>query len=105
MAYGGSNKSTDAAAEIGRNSVSKHQIHACVRTEMSRLTRDGTAEPVSRDQISGANEYREISIFPVNLTKSRISNLTQLIPLLLYVCVTIQVRVYHTKYIFILKQN
>ena len=32
----------DAAAEIGRNSVSKHQ---------SRLTRDGTAEPVSRDQI------------------------------------------------------
>ena len=33
----------DAAAEIGRNPVSKHQI--------SRLTRDETAEPVSRDQI------------------------------------------------------
>ena len=39
MAYGGF--IMDAAAELGRNPVSKHQ----------RLTRDGTAEPVSRDQI------------------------------------------------------
>ena len=37
----------DAAAELGRNAVSKHQI----QPELSRLTRDGTAEPVSRDQI------------------------------------------------------
>ena len=28
MAYGGSNKYMDAAAEIGRNLVSKHQIQA-----------------------------------------------------------------------------
>ena len=34
----------DAAAEIERNSVS-------LSIEMSRLTRDGTAEPVSRGQI------------------------------------------------------
>ena len=40
----------DAAAELGRNPVSKHQIQP-VSMEMSRLTRDGTAEPVSRDQI------------------------------------------------------
>ena len=39
----------DAAAEPGRNPVSKHQIQPDM--EMSRLTRDGTAEPVSRDQI------------------------------------------------------
>ena len=40
----------DVAVELGRNPVSKHQIqHKYV--EMSRLTRDGTAEPVSRDQI------------------------------------------------------
>ena len=42
----------DAAAELGRNPVSKHQIqpeYVCM--EMSRLTRDGTAEPVSQDQI------------------------------------------------------
>ena len=35
----------DAAAEVERNPVSKHQL------QMSRLTRDGTAEPVSRDQV------------------------------------------------------
>ena len=40
----------DAAAELGRNPVSKHQIQP-EYVEMSRLTRDGTAEPVWRDQI------------------------------------------------------
>ena len=36
---------------------------------MSRLTRDGTAEPVSRDQkFSGANGDKEILFFPVQLT-------------------------------------
>ena len=39
----------DAAAELGRNPVSKHQFSLSM--EMSRLTRDRTAEPVSRDQI------------------------------------------------------
>ena len=39
----------DTAAELGRNPVSKHQIQPGM--EMSRLTRDGTTEPVSRDQI------------------------------------------------------
>ena len=38
----------DAAAELGRNPVS---TRFSLRMEMSRLTRDGTAEPVSRDQI------------------------------------------------------
>ena len=46
---------------------------------MGRLTWDGTAEPVSRDQISGANGDREIFISPVQLTTSRIGSLTQLI--------------------------
>ena len=40
----------DAAAELGRNPISKHQI-SLLSMEMSRLTRDGTAELVSRDQI------------------------------------------------------
>ena len=39
----------DAAAELGRNPGSKHQIQP--EYGESRLTRDGTAEPVSRDQI------------------------------------------------------
>ena len=38
----------DAAAELGRNPVS---TRFSLSMEMSRLTRDGTAEPVSRDQI------------------------------------------------------
>ena len=38
----------DAAAEIGRNPVS---TRFSLSMEMSRLTRDGTAKPVSRDQI------------------------------------------------------
>ena len=41
----------DAAAGIERNPVSKHQVHSALVWRMSRLTRDGTAEPVSRDQI------------------------------------------------------
>ena len=39
----------DAAAGLGRNPVSKHQIS--LSREMSKLTRDGAAEPVSRNQI------------------------------------------------------
>ena len=38
----------DAAAELERNPVS---TRFSLSVEMSRLTRDGTAEPVSRDQI------------------------------------------------------
>ena len=40
----------DAVAESGRNPVSKHQIQSGCG-ELSGLTRDGTAEPVSRDLI------------------------------------------------------
>ena len=72
----------DAAAELGRNPVSKHQIQS---KEMSRLTWDGTAEPVSRDQILKRERGREKIIFPVQLTMRRIGNLTRLIHTLLYV--------------------
>ena len=40
----------DAAAEIGRDPVYV-STRFSLSMEMSRLTRDGTAEPVSRDQI------------------------------------------------------
>ena len=55
--------------------------------EMSRLTRDGTAEPepVSRDQILRHVRGQGNIIFPVQLTTSRIGNLTRLIHTLLYV--------------------
>ena len=49
MAYGGLNKYMDAAAEIGRNPVSKHQIQH--EYGDGQADPGGTAEPVSRDQI------------------------------------------------------
>ena len=54
--------------------------------EMSRLTRDGTAEIVSRDQI--LRRERGQFIFPVQLTMCRMGNLTRLIHTLA-ICVTI----------------
>ena len=60
---------------------------------MSRLTRDGTAEPVSRDQILRHARGQGILILPVQLTTSRIGILTRLIHTLLFV-MTI-----HTTYI------
>ena len=59
MASGGLNKYMDAAAELVRNPVSKHQI-----MEMNRLTRDGTAEPVSREQILRHERERGNIHFP-----------------------------------------
>ena len=63
--------------------------------EMSRLTRDGTAEPVSRDQIlrherGQGNMKYSFSLFscPVQLTTSRIGNLSRSIHTLA-ICVTI----------------
>ena len=51
MAYGGLNKQKrDAAAEIGMNSASNISTRFVV-WRMRRLTRDGRAEPVPRDQI------------------------------------------------------
>ena len=53
---------------------------------MSRLTRDGTVETVSRDQIL-RHERGQGKIFPVQLTTSRIGNLTRLI-YTLAICLT-----------------
>ena len=55
---------------------------------MSRLTRDGTAETVTRDQVLRRERGQETFIFPVQLTTSRIDNLTRLI-LTLAIYVTI----------------
>ena len=52
---------------------------------MSRLTRDGTAEPVSRDKILRHARGQGNTIFSVQLTTSRIGNLTRFIHALLYV--------------------
>ena len=55
---------------------------------MSRLTRDRTAESVSRDQILRHKRGQRKFIFPVQLTTCRTGNLTRLIHTL-SICVTI----------------
>ena len=67
----------DAAAD-GRNPVSK-RTRFNLSVDMSRLTRDGAAEPVSRDQIIRRERRQEILLFPVQLTTCGIGNLTRLI--------------------------
>ena len=73
----------DAAAELRRNSVSKHQIQP--EYGMSRRTRDETAESSRETKFSGANGDGEILIFPVQLTTSRFGSITRLI-LTLAIC-------------------
>ena len=74
----------DAAAELGRNPVSKHQIQPEYGDEQADAGRD--CRTMSREtKFSGANADREIFIFPVQLTTSRIGNLTRLVHTLLYV--------------------
>ena len=52
---------------------------------MSRLTRDGTAERRQGNIPSGANGDKEIFLFHVQLTASKVDSLTWLIHTLLYV--------------------
>ena len=75
----------DAAAELGRNPVSKHQLQP-EYGEMSKQTRDGTAEPVSRDQILRHARGQGNIIFLCSADHEQdIGNLTRLIHTLLYV--------------------
>ena len=63
MAYGRLNIQMDAAAETGRNPLSKHTRFS-MSMKMSRLTRNGTAGPVSRDQILRREEGQGNIHFP-----------------------------------------
>ena len=54
---------------------------------MSRLTRDGTAEPIPRDQFFRHARGQGNIIFPVQLSTSWIGNLTRLIHTMLYVII------------------
>ena len=84
------NKKMDAAAELGRNPASKHQIQPEYGDEQADAGRDCRTRLAGPNY--GANAYREIFIFPVQLTTSRIGNHAQLI-LTLAVCVTIHAHI------------
>ena len=68
----------DAAAEIGRNPVCKHQIQPEYGDDQADAGA-GLPNPSRETKFSGANADREIFIFPVQLTTCRIGNLTRLI--------------------------
>ena len=69
----------------GTREESRKSTRFSLSMEMSRLTRDGTTEPVSRDQILRHARGQGDIIFPFKLTMSRVGNLTRLIHTLLYV--------------------
>ena len=77
----------DAAAELGRDPVSKHQIQPEYGHEQADAGRDCRTR-LARPKFSGANEDRKILFFPGQLTKSRIDKLTRLIHTLA-MCVTL----------------
>ena len=54
--------------------------------EMSRLTRDGLPNPSRETKFSGAKGDRETFIISVQLTTSRIGNLTPVDPYSCYTC-------------------
>ena len=69
----------DVAAKIGKNLVNKHQIQPEYGDEhQADAGRDGR-NPSRETKFSGANGDRKVFIFPVQLTTSRIGNLTGLI--------------------------
>ena len=63
----------DAVTESERDPVSKHQIYSLL-WRRSGLTQDGTAEPVSRDQILRRERGEGKHIFSFQLTTSMIGN-------------------------------
>ena len=77
----------DAAAELGRNPVSKHQIQSEYGEGQADAGRDCRTR-LHETKFSGANADRGILFFLVQLTTCRIGNLTRLIPTLA-ICVTI----------------
>ena len=69
----------DAAAELGRNPVSKHKIqpeYGDEKTDAGRDYRTRLARPNSQARTRTWEYPVGISIFPVQLTTSRIDNLT-----------------------------
>ena len=78
----------DAAAELGRDPVSKHQIQPEYGDEQADAGRDSLPNPSRETKFTGANGDREAFIFPVQLTTNRIGNLTRLILTLPYVMAT-----------------
>ena len=69
----------DAAAELGRDPISKHQIQPEYGDEQAEAGWDYRTRLTRPNKFLGVNGDREIFIFPVQLATYRIGNLTRLI--------------------------
>ena len=78
----------EAAAELGRDPVSKHHTQPEYGDEQAGT---GLPNPSHEIKFSGVNADRELFVFPVQLTTSRIGNLIRSIQTLA-ICVTIHRR-------------
>ena len=76
--YGGLHKEMDAAAELGGNPVSKHQIQPEYGDEQADAGRDCRTR-LARPNSHAQTETGKYPFSPVQLTTSRIGNLTRLI--------------------------
>ena len=86
MAYGGLNKQIDTVAEIGRSPVSKHQVQPEYGDEQADAGWDYYRNRLARSNSQARTRTNnQIFVFPVQLTTSRIGNLTRLI-LTLAIC-------------------
>ena len=79
--------SADAAAGLGRNPVSKHQIQPEYGDEQADARQDCRTR-LARPNSQARTRTRKYSFFPVQLTTNRIGNLTWLIHTLA-ICVTV----------------
>ena len=95
MAYGGFNiKQMDAAAELGKNPVSKHQIQPEYGDEQADAGRDCRTR-LTKTKSSGANGDREeLIIFPVQLTTNRIGSFITRLILTLAIMTTVYIHTY-----------
>ena len=78
MMYDGLNRYMDATAKLERNPVNIHQIQPEFGDNQADARRD-LPNPYRENKFSGANGARKTFTFPVQLTTSRIGNLTRLI--------------------------
>ena len=97
MAYGDLNKYMDAAAELGRNPVSKHQIQPEYGDEQADAGRD-CRNRLARPNSQARTRTGEYSFSLFQLTTSRIGHLTRLIhTLAIYVTIHTYIHTVHNK--------
>ena len=93
----------DAAAEPGRNLVSKHHIQPEYKDEQDDAGRDCRTR-LARPNSQARTRTGEKSFFPVQLTTSRIGNLTRMIHTTLAISGTIHYIVLYCTVLYVIRK-